>query len=86
MFDRFWERLEEAVWWGAMGIAGTIASGGWWLIRRVFTNQQQIEALQAEIKHRDQLRQEDREQMTKIETSVERIEGVLMRVDRKVDK
>lgn len=53
---------------------------------RIFTNQQQIEALQAEIRHRDQLRQEDREQMTEIKTSIERIEGVLMRVDRKVDK
>jgi predicted amino acid dehydrogenase len=65
------------------GLATTaiIAVGGAvsWLVRRVLTNQKQIELLEREIKHRDNQRQEDREALSEVRTSVKRIEDVLIR-------
>ena len=64
------EKIEQA--------SGEIVSGGIalftgavvWLIRRVLTNQRQIELLQAEIKHRDALRREDREAVKEVRDDV----------------
>lgn len=41
-------------------VVTSTAAGLVWLIRRVFTNQKQIEMLQSEIRHRDDLRKQDR--------------------------
>ena len=49
-----------------------------WLVRRIFTNQQQIEMRAREIEHRDQLRKMDRSDITDVKDSVKRIEGFLM--------
>ncbi|MDF3606350.1 hypothetical protein PE067_09480 [Paracoccus sp. DMF-8] len=45
------------------------------LIRRVFTNQQEIELLKADLRAREKQREEDREQTAEIKRSVDRIEG-----------
>lgn len=66
----FVERIEQ--------VSGEIVSAGIamftgavvWLIRRVLTNQRQIELLQAEIKHRDALRAEDREAVKEVRDDV----------------
>lgn len=46
-----------------------------WLVRRILTNQAQIELLSKEIDHRDTLRQMDRADITEVKESVKRIEG-----------
>lgn len=73
-----WERMEAA----STGLITTavvgVASGAMWVIRRVMTNQAQIEMLQREITHRDNLRKEDREALGEVRDSVKRIETVLL--------
>ena len=51
---------ESAIGWAVVGMFGGIA----WLVRRVFTNQKQIEMLSKEVKSRDEMRQRDREDVT----------------------
>ena len=58
-------------------VASLVALIGW-LIRVVFTNQKQIELLRTEMRHRDQMRNEDREALSDVRESVKRIEGVIM--------
>lgn len=55
------ERVEQAQ--GSMITAGVamVLSGFAWLVRRILTNQKQIELLQREIQMRDERRKEDRE-------------------------
>lgn len=48
----------------------SIGGGIMWVVRRVLTNQKQIELLQSEIKHRDGLRQEDREAVREVRDDV----------------
>ena len=53
----------------------TIAGGVLWTIRRVFTNQKQIELLQKEIQSRDELRTRDREDMQEVKADVKELRG-----------
>lgn len=71
MNDRISSAVDSAMTWLVVTVLGGIA----WLIRRVFTNQKQIELLQADLKHRERQRDEDRDRIAKIERGVERIEG-----------
>lgn len=50
-----------------------IFSGISWLIRRVLTNEKQIDLLHNEIKERDIRRQEDREIMNEIKTDLKEV-------------
>jgi len=62
------ERIDQAS-GGLMIAALTTGLGGVaWLIRRVFTNQKQIEMMQLEIRHRDKERAEDRAMIEEIRT------------------
>ena len=56
----------------ASGIAA-IFSGISWLIRRVLTNEKQIDLLHNEIKERDIRRQEDREIMNEIKNDLKEV-------------
>lgn len=76
--DRWLAHLEQFIFWAITGTVAALASGFWWLIRQIFTNQQQIELLRADLKSREKQRDEDRERMTKIEDGVETIRKVLM--------
>lgn len=58
-------------------VAGFVGSFAW-LVRRVLTNQRQIELLQAEINHRDKQRTEDREAMQDLRSDVKEIRKVVM--------
>ncbi|MCI5040015.1 MAG: hypothetical protein MRY81_10055 [Donghicola eburneus] len=64
-------------------LVASIAAGVLWTIRRVFTNQKQIEMLQREIKSRDDLRQRDREDVKEVKADVKElhndIKGLLAR-------
>lgn len=77
-FDRF----EQWIFWFVTAVASAVAAGGWWLIRQVFTNQQQIALMQADLTRRDKAREEDRERMQRIEEGIDQITGALLE-DRK---
>lgn len=68
-FERISEIASDLTGW----VVTSIAAGGVWIIRRVLTNQKQIEMLQAEIKHRDQIRVQDREDLQDIKTDVKEL-------------
>ena len=60
------------------GIIAAIIAAGSWLVRRVLTNQRQIELLTAEIKHRDNLREADRADISDVKQDVRDIKNVLL--------
>lgn len=69
----FIEQLEQAasnlIAWIVTGTAG----GFLWLVRRVITNQKQIEMLQSEIRHRDELRSADRATVQEVRDDVKEL-------------
>ena len=73
-----WGRIEDMIFWAATAAITALFGGIGWLIRRVLTNEAQIALLQQEIKHRDQLRNEDREVMGEIKDSVDGMKDFLM--------
>ncbi len=77
MMDRIEAITGSALTW----LVGAVLGGIGWLIRRVFTNQKQIEALERELASREKLRNEDRERIAGIETDVRQIKNIL--IDRK---
>lgn len=54
------ERIEQFSGALTTGAAAALISFVIWIVRRVFTNQKQIEMLQREIQFRDESREEDR--------------------------
>lgn len=74
----WYSRIEDAIFWAVTSAVAAIAGGVGWLIRRVLTNQKQIELLQSEIRHRDQLRSEDRDRMAGIEDGIDEIKSYLI--------
>ena len=57
---------QSLVAWVVVAIAG----GLMWLVRRVFTNQKQIEMLQADLSAREELRQRDRADFKEVKSDV----------------
>lgn len=53
----------------------TIGGGLLWLIRRVFTNQKQIELLQQDLKAREEMRQRDRADFMEVKSDVKEMRG-----------
>lgn len=60
----------DALTWVVVTVLGGIFAGFSWIIRRVFTNQKQIEMLQVEIKARDEMRGRDRADMKEVKEDV----------------
>jgi hypothetical protein len=58
----------------------SIAGGVLWTIRRVFTNQKQIELLQKEIQSRDELRTRDREDLKEVKSDVKELRGEIRNI------
>ena len=79
------DRIEDILYWAATAILTACAGGAWWLLRLLFTNQQQIELIRADLAHRVIQREEDREQMAEIKTSVGAIEQLLMKRGKDAD-
>ncbi|AFO91544.1 hypothetical protein [Phaeobacter inhibens] len=77
------ERIEQAS--GSIAVSGVLAvsSGGWWLVRRIFTNQKQIELMQQSLEARDKQRDEDREAMTELRQDVRDMRGDIQQILRK---
>ncbi len=72
------DRIHDLILWAVTAALAAAASGIWWLIRRIFTNQQEIELLKADLAHRAQLRAEDREMIAEMLKDIKSIQGVLM--------
>ncbi|MFV1498064.1 hypothetical protein VW040_17180 [Phaeobacter sp. JH85H1] len=77
------ERIEQAS--GSIVVSGVLAvsSGGMWLVRRIFTNQKQIELMQQSLEARDKQRDEDREAMTELRQDVRDMRGDIQQILRK---
>ena len=73
------ERIEQASTGIAVTAMATAASGAVWLVRRIFTNQKQIEILQQSLEARDKQRDEDREALSDVRTDVREIREFLHR-------
>ena len=71
-------RFNAVVDHGLAWLVATFLGGVYWLVRRVFTNQRQIELLQADLEFRARQRLEDRDRIIRIEGSIERIENRLI--------
>ncbi|MGB1215049.1 MAG: hypothetical protein ACPG4X_16905 [Pikeienuella sp.] len=71
--------LQSAVSWLIVGALGGLV----WLVRRVFTNQKQIEMLHTALEARDEQRNRDREEITQTLT---RIEGTQTELQADVKK
>lgn len=56
----------------------TLAGGAIWLVRRVFTNQKQLEMMQTEIRQREELRQRDRDDIQEVKRDVKEINKHVM--------
>lgn len=58
----------------------SMAAGVLWLIRRVLTNQAQIEMMQTELRHRDELRKADRTAMQEMRDEMREIRKDIQRL------
>lgn len=72
------ERLEQVGASVATYIAVSVLAATTWVVRRVLTNQKQIEMLQREIEHRDLQRTEDRALLGETRDDVKEIRRVLL--------
>lgn len=72
------DTVEKATQDVASYILVTLAAGFFWVIRRVFTNQKQLELLDREIKARDETRQRDREDMQELKGDVKALRQDVM--------
>lgn len=63
-------------------LIGMMTGGVVWLVRRTVTNQKQIEMLVEEFKHRAELRQIDREDISEVKESVNLIKTFIMEQKR----
>lgn len=71
------DRVEQFSGALATAAAATVISTVFWIVRRVFTNQKQIEMLQREIQFRDKTRDEDRELIREMRDDVRDLRAML---------
>lgn len=71
----FSEKLEDAIWGLGLAVVSGAAAGIAWVIRRTVTNQAQIELLNAEIAHRDQLRADDRAILKEMQDAIKTMQA-----------
>lgn len=64
------ERLETAYSSAITWVVTALLGGIVWLVRRVLTNQAEIDILKRELANRERLRQEDRERMAQMESDI----------------
>lgn len=78
-----YERIEQVSTSLLAGLIATIGGGILWIIRRVLTNQKQIELLQSEIRHRDAIRAGDREVVQEIKNDVKAMRSEISEIVRR---
>lgn len=77
-WDAFRDRFEDLIFWAITSLAAAIAAGVLWFVRIVFTNQAEIRLMTQHLQNRDEQRKEDRERLSKIETSIQNVQVFLM--------
>lgn len=70
---------QSAVSW----IVAAILGGMLWLVRRVFTNQKQLELLRQELDTRDELRKRDREDLLEVKSDLKEIRSDIRAISLK---
>jgi hypothetical protein len=73
-----YERIEQIIISILAAAGAAIVTACAWLVRRVLTNQRQIELLERDLAHRNEQRKEDRAAIDDVRSSVIRIENVLL--------
>lgn len=63
-------------------IIGAVLGGIGWLVRRVLTNERQIALLEADLRHRDQLRAEDRAALASIRDDLHELRDAVLSAKR----
>jgi hypothetical protein len=63
-------RLETAYSSAITWVVTALLGGIVWLVRRVLTNQAELDILKRELANRERLRQEDRERMAQMESDI----------------
>jgi hypothetical protein len=61
-------------------LVAAVGGGLLWVVRRVITNQKQIEMLQSEIKNRESMRARDREDLLELKSDVKRLNQTVMEI------
>lgn len=72
------ETVEKAVQSLATYVVVTMAAGFVWLVRRIFTNQKQLEIMRTEFQAREEMRQRDREDMLELKGDVKALRKDVM--------
>ena len=67
---------EDFVGW----LVAAVGGGLLWVVRRVITNQKQIEMLQSEIKGREAMRARDREDLQELKRDVKHLNQTVMEI------
>jgi septal ring factor EnvC (AmiA/AmiB activator) len=76
------DRVEAAAASIAVAALTSAFAAGVWVVRRVFTNQQQIAMLQREIETRDDRRVDDREALNELKTDVREMRSEVREIIR----
>lgn len=76
-----WSDISEKASQSLVGWAVVAIAGGFvWLVRRILTNQKQIELMQAEFQARDELRGRDREDILEVKQDVKDLRGEIQKL------
>ena len=75
------EKFEDFAFWAVTAILTAITTFVGYLVRTIFTNQQEIQLLKETLETREKQRDEDRERWARIEDNVSQINRVLMKGD-----
>lgn len=72
--DTVFTVLQNLASWVFIAVAGGI----WWLVRRILTNQQEIEILRREMAFRDEVRLRDRDDIAEMRNHVKEVRDMLI--------
>lgn len=75
------EKFEDFAFWAVTAVLTAITTFVGYLVRTIFTNQQEIQLLKETLETREKQRDEDRERWARIEDNVAQINRVLMKGD-----
>lgn len=76
--DKFLDRVAEAAQSVIVWLVIGLLSGIWWLVRRILTNQKEIEMLRQEMRFRDETRLRDREDIADIKAQLKEVHAMLI--------
>lgn len=72
------ENIEHAISDFRSWIIATVGSGFVWIVRRVLTNQRQIEMLQRDLAAREAMRERDRSDLREVKSDVKELRNLFL--------